>query len=38
MTSKRNVDVNVIVKSDLLYILTLSPTPGHDPEAILAQS
>ena len=35
MTSKRNAGVNVNVnlnaKFDLLYILTRSPTPWHDP-------
>ena len=38
MTSKGNMDVIVNVKLDLLYIVTPSPTPGHDPRATLAQS
>ena len=41
MTSKRNADVNanvnLIVKSDLLYILTPIPTPGQYLGASLAQ-
>ena len=30
MTSKRNEDINANLKSDLLYILTLAPTLGHE--------
>ena len=41
MTSKRdakmNINVNLNVKADLLYILTPSPTQGHDSGATLAQ-
>ena len=37
MPAKRNGGVNVNVKSDLLYNLTSSPTPGYDPGATLAQ-
>ena len=38
MTSQGNAEINVNVKSDLLYILTPSPTPGHEMGDTLAQS